>query len=99
MPGAVELLRDQSAVPGEKGIRLGNARDILQGLASESFRDLGQGKPLRIRQSEPGWQVGSEDAVLSCQVFVAQQQLLIDEARHKSQKACPVESIVHDKRL
>jgi hypothetical protein len=73
MPRAVELLRDQSPIPSEKGIRPGNARDILQSFASESFRDLGQGGPLRIRQPEPSRQVGPEDAVLGCQVFVSQQ--------------------------
>ena len=45
--GPVELLRHQSPIPGEQGIRLGNARDILQGLASESFRDLRQSGSLR----------------------------------------------------
>src|SRR5215831_9972945 len=33
------------------------------------------------------------------QVFVAQQQLLVDEARHKGQKACPMESIAHDRKF
>jgi hypothetical protein len=36
----VELLRHQSPIPGQKRVRLGNARDILQGFASKSFRDL-----------------------------------------------------------
>ena len=44
---------------------------------------------------EPAGEVGSEDAVLGRQVFVAQQQFLVDEARHKGQNACPVKSIVH----
>ena len=64
MPGPVELLGRQPSIPIEDGVRLGNARDILQGFASESFRDLSQGGPLRIRQSDPARQVGSEDAVL-----------------------------------
>ena len=78
--------------------RLGNARDILQSFAAESFRNLAQGGSLRIRQPEPRRQVSSEDAILGRQVFVSQQQqqFLIDEARHKGQKACPVESIAHD---
>jgi hypothetical protein len=54
--------------------------DLLQSFASESFRDLGQGGPLRIRQPEPARQLGPKDAVLGCQVFVSQQQFLIDEA-------------------
>jgi len=41
MLGAVELLRDQSPIPSEKGIGLGNVYDLLQSFASESFGDLG----------------------------------------------------------
>jgi len=44
-PGLVAALfarlADQSPIPGEKGIRLGNTRDIPQSFASESFGDLG----------------------------------------------------------
>ncbi len=79
------------------GIRLGHTRDILQSFAAESFRDLGQGGSLCIRKPEPGRQVGSEDAILSRQVFVAQQQFLIDEAGHKGQQACPLKSIAPDR--
>jgi len=38
-------------------------------------------------------------AILGHQIFVAQQQLLVDEARHKGQKACPMESIAHDRKF
>ena len=72
-PGPVELLRHQSPIPGQNRVRLGDARNILQGFASESLGDLGQGGSLRIRQPESGRQVGSEDAILGRQVFVAQQ--------------------------
>src|SRR5262245_61578679 len=95
MPGAVELLRDQPPIPTENGVRFGNLRDILQSFAAESLRDLGQCGSLRVRQPEPGRQMGSEDAVLGRQVFVAQQQFLIDEAGHEGQQACPMESIAH----
>ena len=39
--------------------------------------------------------MGSEDAIFGRQVFIAQQQFLVDEARHKGQKVCPMESIMH----
>src|SRR5215472_8394661 len=75
--GTVELQRHQASMPGEKGIRLGNARDIPQSFAAESFCDLGQSGSLRIRQPEPRWQVRSEDAILGRQVFISQQQFLL----------------------
>ena len=79
----VELLRYQSSIPGQKGIRLGSAGDILQSFAAQSFGDLGQGGSLRIGQPESGRQMRSEDAILGRQVFVTQQQFLIDETCHK----------------
>src|SRR5215468_11986702 len=62
--GTVELNRHQAPIPGEKGIRLGNARDILQSFAAESFGNFGQSESLPIRQPEPGGQVRSENAIL-----------------------------------
>src|SRR5262249_25679706 len=52
--GAIELLRHQSSIPGEKGIRFGNAHDILQSFATEALGHLCQSGSLRIRQPEPG---------------------------------------------
>ena len=40
--GAVELACDKTTVPGQDRVGLGDAREILQDLASESFGDLGQ---------------------------------------------------------
>src|SRR5215831_11271851 len=86
-------------MPGEKGIRLGNTRDLLESFASQSFGNLGQDGSLGIRQAEPGRQVGSEDAVLGHQVFVSEQQFLIDEPRHVSEQTCPMESIAHERKV
>jgi hypothetical protein len=98
MTGPVELLRHQSPIPAEYGVRLGNECDILQGFASWSLGDLGQNAPLGIRQAEPGREVCSEDPILSHQVLVAERQLLVDESGHKGQKACPLESVAHGRR-
>jgi len=75
-------VRNQLPIPGEKGIRLGDARDLLEGFATESFGDLGQSGSLCIGQAESGGQMRSEDAILGRQVFVAQQQFLVDETCH-----------------
>ena len=76
--GAVELACDETTVPGQDRVGLGDAREILQDLASESFGDLGQSGSFRIRQPEPRRQVSCQDAILGRQILVAQQQLLID---------------------
>ena len=59
------------------------------------FSDLSQCAPLRIREPESGRQACTQDAVLGGQLLILQQQLLIDEARHKSQKACQMGGVAH----
>jgi hypothetical protein len=54
-------------------------------------------RSLGIGQAESGGQVCSENAILGCQVFVSQQQFLIDTTRHKRQNACPAKLIAHGK--
>jgi len=41
--------------------------------------------------------VGSENAILGGQVFVPQQQFLIDQTCDKGQNACPMKLIAHGK--
>ena len=82
-------------IPGEKGIRLGHAGDLLEGFTAESFGDLGQGRSRGIRQAESGGQVCSENAILGGQVFVPQPQFLIDKTCDKGQNACPMKLIAH----
>src|SRR5207244_13327580 len=90
----IERAGNQPPIPRQDGVRLGCAGHWLQSLASKSFSDLGQGAPLRIGELESG-QVCSQDPVLGGQVLILQQQLLIDETRHKGQKACPIDAIAH----
>jgi hypothetical protein len=42
---AVELVRDEPAIPGEDGVRPGHASDLLQPLPAESLTDLGHPPP------------------------------------------------------
>ena len=79
----------------ENGVRLGCAGHLLQSSASEVFSDLSQCAPLRIGEPESGRQACTQDAVLGGQLLISQQQLLIDEARHKGQKACQMGGVAH----
>jgi hypothetical protein len=92
--GTIELAGNQPPIPPQDGVRLGCAGH-LQFFAPKSFSDLAQCAPLRIGELESGRQVCSQDAVLGGQVLILQQQLLIDEARHKGQRACPIDAIAH----
>ena len=68
---------------------------LLEPFASESLSDLSQRVPLRIGEPESGRQACSQNAVLGAQVLVLQQQFLVDEARHKGQKAGPIDGFAH----
>jgi len=93
--GTIELAGDEAPIPIENGVRLGCAGHLFQPFASQTFPDLGQRAPLRIGEPESGRKVCSQDAILGGQVLILEQQLLIDEARHKGQKACPMGGVVH----
>ena len=67
--------------------------------AAQPLGELGQGISLRIREPQPGGQLGAENAILGDQVLVAQQQFLVDESRHEGQQLCPMESIAHGRTL
>ena len=86
----------QLPVPGEKGIRLGHAGDLLEGFTADSFGDLGQGGSLGIGQAQSSGQVCSENAILGRQLFIAQ-QFLIDQTCDKGKNACPMKLIAHNK--
>jgi hypothetical protein len=58
--GAVELLSDQSPVPGQDRIGLRCAGDMLESLTTESLADFCQCGALRIGQSEPSRRMSHE---------------------------------------
>jgi len=95
MPRSVELLSNEAPIPAENGVWFGHLRDLMQRFAAKPLGDLGQGSSLRIRQPQPGGQLGAENAILGDQVLVAQQQFLVDQSGHERQQPCPKESIAH----
>jgi hypothetical protein len=56
---------------------------------TQTTSDFGQGDALRIGQSQPGGQLGSEDPVFRRQVLVLQKQFLIDGSVHVRQQPQP----------
>jgi hypothetical protein len=67
---AIELGGDESPIPVQEGVRLGDLGDVFQRLASHAFGDFRQRAPLRIRQAKPRRQMRTEDAIPSQQVFI-----------------------------
>jgi hypothetical protein len=68
--GTIELLSDESAIPGEDGAGLGHPRDLLQRFAADPFTDLCQRGSFRIGGPQPSGKVRSQDAILCSQIFV-----------------------------
>ncbi len=88
--GASELAGDQLPVPAQNGLRFGGCGDLLQRLSAKTMADLAQGGPLGVGQQESAFQLGFEDAVLGGEIFIAQQELLIDRPGDVGEHASPI---------
>src|ERR1017187_4894254 len=87
--GPVEFVGDQLAIPTQNGIRLGRGRYFLQRLTPEAVSDLGQRGLVSFRKKQPALDLGFQDTVFRSQIFVPQQQFLIDGAGDVGQHASP----------
>ena len=84
-PGEVRDLKpsnsgDEPPVPGEYGIGFGDTGDLLKRSPAEPLADYSEGRSLGIRKAHTGGKVGSENPILSCEVFIVQEEFLIDQA-------------------
>lgn len=98
MFGAVERFGNQPSVPSQDGFWFRHTRYLRQRLASEPFADFGENGPLWIGQTQSGWQLRPQDAVLRSQVLVLKEQFLIDQPGHVCQHSQPL-VILHAERL
>ena len=88
--GAVELLRDQSAMPAQKGVGLDDVGYLLQSFLAKPLTNLGQRLPFTVGQTQATLDLVSKNAVLGRQVLVPQQEFLINRARDVGQQFLPV---------
>ena len=54
--------------------------------------DLGEGGSLSVRELQPPFQLGFQDAIFGGQIFIPRQQLLVRHPRDESQDARPIHS-------
>jgi hypothetical protein len=80
--GTIELLGDEPSIPGQDGVRLGNAGDLSERFASHTPPDLGEGGALEITQPQSRWQLRPQNTVLRGQIFILQEKLLVHRSRH-----------------
>jgi hypothetical protein len=76
--GTIELLGNQPARPRKDGVWFDDGSDLFQGLLAELFTNLREGLPLPIAQPDAALNLLAQKAILRHQVFVAQQEFLID---------------------
>ena len=84
---AIEFAGDQLAVPGQDGVRPGHSCDLAENLAAQAMADLAERGPLGVRELQPPFQLGLQDAVFGGQIFVPRQQLLVHRPRDVGQDA------------
>ena len=89
MFGAVKLLGDQSSIPCQNGVGFGNASNLSERFAAKALSDFGQRDSFRVGKPQSRRELGPQDAILSGEVFVPQQKLLVDGASHVGQKSYP----------
>jgi len=87
---AIELVGDQLAVPGQDGVRLRDSCNLGEGLAAQPMTNFAQRGSLGVRKLQPSFQLGFEDAVFRCQIFISRQQLLIHRPGDVGQDARPI---------
>ena len=87
MFGAIELVGNKRAIPRQNGIGFGDARHLGQGLAPESFADLGQGGSFRIGPTQAGGSVCAQNSILGSQIVVLDEQFVVDEAGNVREQA------------
>src|SRR5215469_5030068 len=61
---SVEFQSDETPIPGQDSVRLGNAGQIAKRLTSQSFSELGERDPLWVGKPQPRGQFGSQNLVL-----------------------------------
>src|SRR5215475_8357329 len=87
---AIELARDEPPVPSQNGIRQSGSRYVAEYLAAQSTTNLAELRSLGVRELRPTLQLASQDLVLSGEIFIPQQQLLVHRPADVGQDTCPL---------
>ena len=69
--GAVELLRNELAVPGQNGVRFDHVSHVLQGFLPQLLANHGEGLPLAITQADSTFDLRAQETILRHQLLVA----------------------------
>jgi hypothetical protein len=78
LSGAIKLLCDKFAMPRENGIRREEAGHLFQRVLPQFLANGGQRPSLGVSQSHAAGDLVAQDTILRNQVFVAEQEFLMD---------------------
>src|SRR5262245_4894685 len=92
---AIELAHDEPSVPSQNDIRQSGSRYVAECLAAQSTTNLAELRSLGVRELRPTLQLASQDLVLSGEIFIPQQQLLVHRPADVGQDACPLHELPH----
>jgi len=92
---AIELARDEPSVPSQNGIWQSGSRYVAECLAAQSTINLVELRSLGVRELRPTPQLASQDLVLSGEIFIPQQQLLVHRPADVGQDTCPLHELPH----
>src|SRR5262245_38828926 len=83
----------------QNGIRQSGSRYVAECLAAQSTTNLAELRSLGVRELRPTLQLASQDLVLSGEIFIPQQQLLVHRPADVGQDACPFHELPHTRRF
>jgi hypothetical protein len=70
---AIEFASHELAVPSQDGVRPGHIGQLAENLAAQSMTDLAKRGSLGVRELQPPFQLGLQDAIFGGQIFVPRQ--------------------------
>ena len=73
MAGSIEFAGDQTTIPAENRLGLGDTRDIGKELAAEPFANFSECTPLGVGESDLAGQVRAQNPVLCDDVFALEE--------------------------
>src|ERR1051326_7796952 len=89
MPGSIEFACDQTTIPTEDRLGLGDTGYLGEELATEAFADFSKRTPLGVGEPDISRHVRAKDSILCDQVFALEEQALIHQARDVCQQPRP----------
>ena len=80
---------DLMAFSWKDGVGFGDTGHLLERSATESLADLSKGGSLGVGKAHTGRKVRSEDPIFGDQIFILEQEFLIDQPGNVRQQASP----------